>query len=672
MDGSGQKTVTMFFGTNGAGKTALLNAFTWTLYGTTTPGFLFPKDIVNKAAIRSARPGDTVEGWVELSFEHLSNRYVVRRTKRVRRGDSEIEVVELGEPTLELRWCGPDGHWQMELSVSDAIGRVLPEDLHTYFFFDGERIERIVRQEAQEKLDIANATKKLFGLEILERGIKHVDAARKTLERELAAIGDAKTVSLLDEKTGIEASIEKRNFRLDELARNLTGHRKVKEERERRLRELHAVKEIQERRDQLNVDRDTRTSSLRRGGSDLAALLSHRGYTVFLLDACSTYKTLIETMRQRGELPAGIKRQFVDDLLSRNECICGRSLGHDSAENRAAVTKWKERAGLADVEEKAIRMGGEVKQLELQVSEFWSLLDQYEDKKKADREELSRIQRELEQISEKLRSSPQEEVSALEKQLAETTSAIERDLMEQGSIAASIKQEQQRLAEIDRELDKHHANEARQQLAQRRVAAAKEVLSRLEESKRRFEVKFRADLNKKIKGLFDVISYKPYVPEVGDDYSLILRESAGGMPLPVAAGTGESQILSLCFIGAVIALAREYQAKKERLPGPDSSMYPIVMDSPFGSLGPTYRRQIADHITKLADQVVILVTNTQWRGEVEQSLEGKIGRAYLFVYFTTKKEFEKESIQLGGRTYELIRPSPSEFEYTEIEEITNA
>jgi DNA sulfur modification protein DndD len=664
--------VTVCFGTNGAGKTALLNAFTWTLYGTTTPGFLMPRDIVNKTAIRKARPGEVVEGWVELTFEHLENKYIVRRTKRIRRGESEADVADLGEPTLELRWCGPDGQWKTELAVVDAIGRVLPQDLHTYFFFDGERIERIVRQEEQEKTDIANATKKLFGLEILERGIKHVDGARKALEKELASIGDAKTVTLLEEKASIETFIEQQKLRLEELARNLVGHRKVKEEREKRLRELHAVKEIQLRRDQLNIDRDTRAASLRRVGIDLALLVSRRGYTVFVADACNTYRKLVEAMRQRGELPAGIKKQFVDDLLSRNKCICGRSLGHDDApDHRASVTEWKEKAGLADVEEKAIRMGGEVKQLELQVSEFWRLLDQYEEKKKADREELARIQEELERISEKLKSGFQEEVSTLERQLSETNAAIEQDLREQGSIGVLIKQKQQRLSEIDSVLAKHQANEARQQLAQRRVAAAKEVLSRLTESKRRFELKFRVDLNKKIKALFDVISYKPYVPEVGEDYSLILRESAGGMPLPVAAGQGESQILSLCFIGAVIALAREYQAKKERLPGPDGSMYPIVMDSPFGSLGGEYRRQIADHITKLADQVVIMVTNTQWRGEVEQSLKEKVGRAYILVYFTTKKDFQRETIEFGNRSYDLIKASPSEFEYTEIEEVAH-
>ena len=150
-----------------------------------------------------------------------------------------------------------------------------------------------------------------------------------------------------------------------------------------------------------------------------------------------------------------------------------------------------------------------------------------------------------------------------------------------------------------------------------------------------------------------------------------LRESAGGMPLPVAASQGESQILSLCFIGGIIALARDYQARQERLPGPDSSQFPLVMDSPFGSLGPNYPRAVADHITRLADQVIIMVTNTQWRGEVEKSLRGRVGKSYILQYFSPKRSVDAETVDLGGVSYDLIKPSPTEFEYTTIIEVSN-
>ena len=670
---SGDRPITVFFGTNGAGKTALLNAFTWTLYGKTSRGFLLSDKVVNNAAIREAKPNDVVDAWVEIKFEHLGHKYVLRRTSRVRRGQADGDFTQIGEPVSELQFAGADGQWKQELSIEDAIGRVLPEDLHTYFFFDGERIERLVQPKDEERADIANATKKLSSLEILERAIRHVSVAKRTLENEYERIGDAQTVQLLEEKRTVEEGIATQKERLRELAGNVESHRRAEEEIQNRLRTLRAARELQERRDGLLNDKQARENSLRQVTEEMAALIGGRAYTIFLPAVCTTYHEVMSAMRQRGELPAGIKRQFVEDLLARKECICGRSLGHDTAPDaRAVVEGWKNRAGLADVEEKAIRMGAEVKQLEDHTDQFWTQLDQYQRRRQADREELSRIESLLDEISQQLRQSGEEELGSLEGRLQQTKGAIERDLIEQGVCSGNVKQLEKRLGEIESSLARHQATEARQQLVQRRLNAAREIIERITQSKQRFETKFRADLSRKVCALFDTISFTPYVPEITEDYSLRLRESSGGMPLPVAASQGESQILSLCFIGGVISLVREYQARTERLPGPDSSKFPLVMDSPFGSLGPTYRRQVADHITRLADQVVTMVTNTQWRGEVEQSLRGRVGRSYVLQYFSPKQDLSSESIEVAGRSYELVKRSPSEFEYTTIVEVPNA
>jgi len=51
------------------------------------------------------------------------------------------------------------------------------------------------------------------------------------------------------------------------------------------------------------------------------------------------------------------------------------------------------------------------------------------------------------------------------------------------------------------------------------------------------------------------------------------------------------------------------------------------MDSPFGSLDEIYRRQIARQ-SKLANQLVILVSKTQW-GEVAQEMANCVSNIFL-------------------------------------------
>lgn len=666
---TGPGNVTVLYGSNGAGKTAILNSFTWAMYDSVSKGFLFEDQIINKRAIREATPGATIEAWVQIKFEHLGRQHLLKKHVQAVKG-ADGELVSKGPPLTTLMWAGEDGKWRAETNTADVIGRVLPKDLHTYFFFDGERIERIVQPSGDEQTDIANATKKLLGLEVIERAVRHLSAARKTLEKELEQVGDAATKEILHRKAGIEDELAKAEGRASQAAKNLAGQRERQQELKLRLSKLDEVKADQQRREQLEADLARTTESMAAAKIQLSALLNADAYKAFLDRPSQTFMDLIESLRAKGELPAGIKRQFVDDLLGKYLCICERPLDLTSSmDARRAVERWKGKAGLAQVEEKAIRMGGEVRQLRTQQESFWDQSDAQQRRIANDREEISRIQTELEDIHLRLRQSPQEGVKALEDQWAATVEAIEQANQDIGSAKNDRRRLEEDLRVCAAELRKSEQSEGRQQLAQRRLQATLDAISRLQESRVLFETTFRRTLTDKVRGLFAKISYTPYVPEVTESYALRLLESAGGTALPVAASQGENQILSLAFIGAVIDVARDFTRTQEKLPGPEASTYPIVMDSPFGSLGSAYRTQVAEKITALADQVVLMVTPTQWNGEVAGALASRMGRSYVIEYCTTKSDIPPELIEIRGHSHSLVVKSTNEFEYSTIREV---
>lgn len=94
-----------------------------------------------------------------------------------------------------------------------------------------------------------------------------------------------------------------------------------------------------------------------------------------------------------------------------------------------------------------------------------------------------------------------------------------------------------------------------------------------------------------------------------------------------------------------------------------------MMDSPFGSLDEIYRRRVACSIPQLANQLVILVTKTQWRGEVEKEISNYLGKIYVLVYYSPKPDCQEDSIEIDGINYPLVKRSSNEFEYTEIVEV---
>jgi len=660
---SGTQNTTIIHGNNGAGKTTLLNAFTWVLYEKFSAAFASEDQLVNKRAITEAKLKDSVECWVELGFEHNNKRYQVRRLCRAYKTEAGVEQ---GKSELYLQIAGDDGRWLLPQQLpEDIIGRILPVSLHQYFFFDGERIEQIVRSD--KKSEIAEATKTLLGVEVLNRSIKHLKEAKKTLEAELAVIGDSETKNLLREQKKLEQESERLSKRQVEIEQELEHQDELKKTIGNRLLELSGAQELQNLRDELEVREKLLREQLKQAKDALNRAISTRGYTVLLSEATAEFRAIVDDLRDRGELPVGIKRQFVGDLLNEQRCICGAEL-LEGTHAHQQVSAWMDRAGIADVEETAIRMSAQVDEIDKQAPDFWQEVDRQQDNIAKWRTELSGIETQLDDIKKKLRNFPNEDISQLQKRLDETEEKIRDLTLEKGANQQQIARIATDIEAKVKQIAKHKTNESKQALAQQRIAATQDAIERLTEVRVRLDNQFRSSLEKRVQEIFTSISFTPYVPKLSDRYELTLIENTAGQETTVAASTGENQILSLSFIGGIIDQVREW-IQENALMGPDSSTFPIVMDSPFGSLDEIYRRQIAKTLPQLANQLVVLVTKTQWRGEVAQEMAKHIGREYVLTYNSPKPDCEEDAIELGGVRYPLVRQSPNEFEYTEIVEV---
>ncbi|MDP8966233.1 MAG: AAA family ATPase [Cyanobacteriota bacterium] len=659
----GERNTTIIHGNNGAGKTTLLNAFTWVLYEKFTAAFASEDQLVNKRAITEAKLKDSVECWVEVGFEHNNKRYQVKRVCRAYKTEAGVEP---GKSELYLQIAGDDGRWLLPQQLpEDIIGRILPATLHQYFFFDGERIEQIVRSD--KKAEIAEATKTLLGVEVLNRSIKHLKEAKKTLEAELADIGDLQTKKLLREQENLEQESERLSKRQVEVAQELEHQDELKKTIGSHLLELSGAEELQKLRDELQVREKLLREQLKQAKDALKRAISTRGYTVLLSEATADFRAIVEYLRERGELPIGIKRQFVGDLLNKKRCICGEEL-IEGTHAHQQVSAWMDKAGIADVEETAIRMSAQVDAIDKQAPEFWEEVDRQQDNIAKGRNELSGIETQLDDINKKLRSFPSEDISQLQRRLDETEEKIRELTLEQGANHLQITR---LLADIEakaKQVAKHKMNETKQALAQRRIAATQDAVERLIEVRSRLDDQFRSSLERRVQEIFTSISLTPYIPKLSENYELTLVENTAGQETIVAASTGENQILSLSFIGGIIDRVRDW-IQENTLMGPDSSTFPIVMDSPFGSLDEIYRRQIAKTLPQLANQLVVLVTKTQWRGEVNREMAAHIGREYVLTYNSPKPDCEEDAIELGGDRYPLVKQSPNEFEYTEILEV---
>lgn len=117
--------------------------------------------------------------------------------------------------------------------------------------------------------------------------------------------------------------------------------------------------------------------------------------------------------------------------------------------------------------------------------------------------------------------------------------------------------------------------------------------------------------------------------EISEDFALKIWQQVGDKQIEVDKSRGERQIASLAFIGSLVDIAQErYESEADSEYFDTGGIYPIVMDSPFGALDKTHRREVSEAIPRLANQVVVFATDAQWEGPVEEEMEEIIGEVY--------------------------------------------
>ncbi len=658
---SGARNTTVVYGNNGAGKTTILNAFTWVLYEKFTAAFASPELLVNQRAIAEANLKQGVECWVELQFEHDRKLYQIKRKCYANKiSDTQVEY---SDTKLFMLVAGDDGRWYPPLEApADIIARILPASLHQFFFFDGERIDSFFRQDREH--NVAEDTKELLGVKVLDRAIEHLKKVKRTLQEELQELGDARTKELLNKQIKLEREQEQL---LTSERQNLDRVKQLEQQKtklSRQLLDVSGADKIQKLKTKLIARHKNLKKDLIESKIKLKKLLSKSSYTVFLESLSDRFLNLLGDLRDRGQLSSGIKQEFIQQLLEQQSCICGTSLT-PKTEAYNNVKSWLKKVELKNIEESAIRLETQVIKIEIEKDDFWQQLDRQQAEINHQYRELNHLETEIERVNKQLKTYPDRDIQQLQQQIEHIETQTKQLILEQGINQQQQQEIKKKLHQLGKQITQHQLTESKQKIANRRIIATQESLARLSEVRTRLEQQFRLALEKKVQEIFSFISFTPYIPQLSKNYELTLIQKIADTQIPVAASTGENQILSLSFIGGIIDRVRQW-SQRNTLVGYDSSTFPIVMDSPFGSLDQIYRRQVAKAIPELANQLIIFVTKTQWRGEVQTETESRIAQEYVLTYYSPKVDCEPDWLDLNQQHYPLVKHSLNNFEYTEI------
>jgi DNA sulfur modification protein DndD len=610
-----QKNVTVIHGINGAGKTSLFLAINWCLYGRSVDNVTVIDNVgelMSKEAISQANPGEHVKMGVELAFLHDGERYLVKRSLvGVRQLDNSVRMEE-GNNNLTMMRIKADGQAERVNNPLGTMNSILPVNVREYFLFDGEKIDNFAKPEASSQ--VKQAIYLVLKLEILERARRHLEAVAQDYRRELKRASSGELRDLIEQEEKALEDKKKAEKRLQALDQeNESAKRKIADI-DRRLREMQSAQTLQQQRDRIERDLSIRRSEMEKVVGSVRDLATS-GFFVIAKPAIDKAIALLEEKRERGEIPSNYRQQFVQDLIEKMVCLCGRPFDDGSPEHQQLLSKITH--GIPDgLQDDVMNTCAVLQGFDARIEKHKADLNDQMQRRVELIDLIKDLEAELDDVSRQLRGSPLEEISALEKKREDYQGDIQSNMLDVGSLLTKVESLMRQIVEIRKDIEKARKREKKELTLVTKLDLAQRSADAIGEMYRSFADEMREKIQEKTKEIFKSLVWKESHfndIKLGPDFNLDVIDRYGQSARPELSA-GERQVLSLSFIMAMSRVSEEEA--------------PLVMDTPFGRLSSHHRNAIAEHLPKLVDQLVLFVTDEELRDEARQNLQDRVGAEY--------------------------------------------
>jgi DNA sulfur modification protein DndD len=566
-----------------------------------------------------------------------------------------------------------DGQSFREPSPQNRIHSIVPPDIAKFLFFNGENIDHLAMEENAGK--VAEAIQQMLGLKLLRTTIddlKHQNVRGKFMA-ELRDKTSEEKQGLIDELQTIEGEIAKLTERRNQELKNSAALENEIQLVEAKLEANREAAELQLKRASLQKEQ----TELQQKHDDvtrrLSRLIADDGYTLFAKGLVERGREIVGRLRSEGKIPARVLNTFLQELLESKLCICTRCLESGTPE-RGAVENLLTIAGDQD-------FNNAVGALENAIGLVDGLADRTREQLRQLNIERVELAREIrvrlegqEEIHQKLGSKKDNQVQELEDQWRKNKLARDALNVELGRIAAQNEAKGTRKQELDQLISQLQENEEAAALAQRRKDAVDECISVLDSILAAEIDDLRPHLKEEINLHFQEIIDRSYWAELTPAFTVCVKKKVAGPSgdqiLEVAKNQAMRQALSLSFIASLVALAGKRSEIPTIVKGLSGALYPLVMDSPFGTLDRAHRNGVAKEIPALANQVVALISSSQFEGAVAETFKSsnRVGKCYYLVYHGPElpKNASRELVVDGIRHPLYFK---SDIEFTEIKEL---
>lgn len=649
-----KKNVTLIRAENGVGKTSLLAAINWCLFGMLPSDSEFenPTKLVNEFALQN---DGATKAIVAIDFKHEGKSYRASRTF-----DQTTETTY----GLKLSDLIDSGEVPSSKSAPDRfINSVIPREMAPHFFFYGEATSRYTGATGARKFGeavkgILGSTVARMALDDLKKAMQeynrqasdNTSQEAQQAEREIAA-ADEKIAAARAKLARFDEEIEAADARIDKLNQELAGTK--------------PAKEAQARRASLEARMTAKDAEKARALGRSQSWMQTYATSVLADELVREAGVVIQNEDTRGKLPAPYDEKFVNEILEDKKCVCGRPI-LKGTEEYDRVKALLDTAGDQAVMSRVMTTTTALGRLEQREKSAWAEFERNAEELRNVEAEIQRLDAEIVEISKELSANPITDIADKETARERAKGNRNNAIRNKADVQAAITGFQHAKSQCESRRDDlvRKSETARRFVKRAQLAAA--LTSRLDQRLAAEEEAARKAIESEIDSIVQKFMRKPAKVKLDKDYQLRLFDERG---IEIAKSTGENQLLGLSFTGAIAKYAKEREDNDDDilLPG---TVAPLVVDSPFGHLDPLYRRGVAEFLPNLASQVILLVSTSQASESVMTTLADKVGQEYILTRHNRSDGAGKqpEVVEIRGTTYDLTRYN-SDIDGTRIAEV---
>lgn len=615
---SEEAPVILFLGENMRGKTSLLRAIVWCLYGRLkqqdgrTP--LDPAELVNRQALED---GDGEFG-VRLLLSHRGEEFELRRTGRAAIGPMGPGITQQ-HVTMRPRVGNPFPEQQ----IAAEIERILSYQISDFFFFDGEMLirfeERLQEDREASTRFIRDQIERALGLPFLKDLGSDLETIANALGSQIqrATRSNAKAAKLQTDLAQAEATLEAKARDRAQLQTDGEQLDVLIRAAEEQLSSVETIREAVAERKGLQgaVERDN--ADLADIREQLRQIVEADWWFPLAPRLAQEFKVATDRLveaagRQNATSMARARLEQVRAEIETSRCqTCGQPLDTDAVAKLREELHSLEISLPAEQEEDLTALNMRVGRLApfAQGAGVTERIAELERDARRLRLRSARSKQRIAQIDESLQGNTLEIAS------------IEADLREKKELRSSVAR---KIGETDRDIDalKLSRSNLRNEIAKLpevmpldrdRLELYSDAVEVVGRSFEQFRREMREQVQEEASEIFRrLTTEKDFAGVVlNEDYSLAILDPDGSpMNLPSA---GANQVLTMAFIGALGASSTEEA--------------PMVMDTPLGRLDKGHRQAILEWVGSMTSQVILFVQSGEFDPATDMALlQGNIGR----------------------------------------------